>query len=105
MIVPGLRYKKAFHGAWYSDTCNPSYSGGIDPEDCSLRPACAKSSQTSSQLIAVHDGAHHSLPAMQGIKGSRSSPAQGIKRDAFSKITNTKRAGGVAQVVDLLSCS
>jgi hypothetical protein len=41
--------KKPTSQALVAHTCNPSYSGGRDQEDHSLKPALANSSETLSQ--------------------------------------------------------
>jgi hypothetical protein len=61
--------------------------------------------ETPCQPMVRSVGAHLSSLAMWGSANGRIivSAGLGIKRDAISKITNTKRAGGLAQVLECLT--
>jgi hypothetical protein len=83
---------------------NPNYLGGRDWEDWGLGAAQAKAHKT---LISNNDWAWYHIPVIQTIPGSTNmriavEAGPDIKQDAISKITNTKRAGRVAQVVKCL---
>jgi hypothetical protein len=49
-------HQRKIHSAasWWLNTCNPSYSGGRDQEDCGLKPAWVNSSrETLSRKIPI----------------------------------------------------
>jgi hypothetical protein len=81
---------------------NPSYSGGGDREDCGLKPIWAKSLSHLNQwldtvALTCHPGNRENTNRRIAVLAGSS-----IKQDAISKITSTKRAGGITQVVEHL---
>jgi hypothetical protein len=87
--------------------CNPHYLGGRDLEDNGLKPAWAKQSKDP---ISTNDCMRCHMPVTPATQGNTNrrinvQAGQGIKYDLISKITNTKRAGEMAQVVEYLPSS
>jgi hypothetical protein len=78
-------------------SCNPSYSGGRNQENHTLRPAWVKNFW--DPISTNKSGMWWHPPVILALQGSingritvQASP--GIKWDPISKITNAKRAGG-----------
>jgi hypothetical protein len=74
-----------------AQTCNPSYSGGRELEDQSLRSALAKRLQ---DRISTKGWVQWHMPGIPTTwEAQIEDYGPGIKKDPFSKITNTKKAG------------
>jgi hypothetical protein len=87
-----------------AQTCNPTYSGGKDQEDHSLRPAQTKSSWDPISANTGHGGTHlsSSYGGKHKIGGSRSRLAWAKNKTVSQKSPTQKRAGWVIQVVERL---
>jgi hypothetical protein len=75
-------------------TCNPSYLGGWDWEDCSLRPAWAN----SKTPVSTNSWAWCHIPVKIGGSWSRMA-----WRPHLQNKQNKKGVGGIAQAVERLS--
>jgi hypothetical protein len=91
-----LLLKIKFKPGVVAQTFNPGYMGGRVPDNCSSRPAQAKSSQDphlNQQLGMVILACHLQATQRHTNRRVRSRLVLDLKKDPSSKIFTTKRAG------------
>jgi hypothetical protein len=83
-----------------TQACTPGYSGGRDQVKCSSRTTWEK---CLLDPISINGWTWCHVPVIPKYIGRHKKEYHlGIKPNALSTITNTKRAGGVLQVVECL---